>query len=138
MSFQRVLAICGLIPIVFLAACGSDPAPTAAVVIARPDLQAAVRTASENGATIRHTAKGSGNAFAPVVLFEERHDLRAVQVQEAMSMVRMHDQYGMRDIALEGYLKDEGPIDTLWMKKASGSGGANGRARAVISLLREG
>ncbi len=138
MSFRSVLISCALILIAPLAGCGGSPTTSLPPAVPRPDLQAVAQTASEASATIRNVAKASGNAFAPVVLFEERHDLRAVQVQEALAMVRMHDQFGLRDIALEGYLKDEGPVDTSWMKNASGPVSTNARARAVVSLLREG
>lgn len=137
MSLRKALLKCGLIPIVFLAGCGGSPSASAPQPVARPELRKVAQTASEALAKIQNSG-GSGNTFAPVILFEERHDLRAVQVQEAISMARMHDQFGMKDIALEGYLKDEGPVDTSWIKKACGSEGANARARAVVSLLREG
>jgi hypothetical protein len=138
MSLKSTLFKCSCISIAFLAGCGDSPSASAPPAIARPELQTVAQKASETVAKIRNSSNGSGNAFAPVVLFEERHDLRAVQVQEALAMVRMHDQFGMKDIALEGYLKDEGPVDTSWMKKASGAEGAGFRARAVVSLLHEG
>src|SRR6266849_6589831 len=108
MSFRSVLTSWVLILIPLLAGCGSSSTTTLPPEVPRPDLQTVTQTASEGSASIRNLANANGSAFAPVVLFEERHDLRAVQVQEALVMVRMHDQFGMRDIALEGYLKDGG------------------------------
>jgi hypothetical protein len=42
------------------------------------------------------------------------------------------------DIPLEGYLKDEGPVDTSWVSHISGSQDASARSRVIVSLLREG
>jgi hypothetical protein len=137
MSFRSILTTCGFALTVLMSGCNSS-SPAAPATVARPELQTVAQAASESVATIRNSGKAAGNAFAPVVLFEERHDLRAVQIQEAIAMNRMHDKFGLRDIGLEGYLKDEGPIDTSWMTKASGAQSPEGRARAVVSLLREG
>jgi polyhydroxyalkanoate synthesis regulator phasin len=111
----------------------SQPPPAQA---SRPDVEQVAKASSSLVATTRKVVPGQGRA--PVILFEERHDLRAVQVQEAIAMIRMHDQFGLRDIALEGYLKDMKPVDTSWVAHISASQGANVRAKVVVSLLREG
>jgi hypothetical protein len=73
MSFRKVLTNCSLIPIVFFAGCSSGPSASAPPTVARPELQTVAQKASETVATIRNSGNGGGNAFAPVVLFEERH-----------------------------------------------------------------
>src|ERR1017187_4121312 len=40
-----------------------------------------------------------GGVGAPVIVLEERHNSRVGQVQHAITLVRLHDKYGMKDVA---------------------------------------
>ena len=136
-----------LVVSLFLAGCGGgstspgsgQPAnskASPAVAVARADVEEAAKAAAANVAVVKRSSRGrSGSTAAPVILFEERHNSKAGQIQEAMAMLRLHDRYGLKNIALEGYLKDEPPINTEWMLKASNSAS---RPRVIISLLKEG
>ncbi len=71
-----------------------------------------------------------------ILILEERHDSRALQIESAICLVRLHEQAQLRDIALEGYLLEEKPITTDWYSETAGSLAA--RARVAVQLLKEG
>jgi hypothetical protein len=84
-----------------------------------------------------------GNSFqgtkgAPIMILEEVHNSRAGQIEHAITMVRLYEQYGMRHIALEGYLKERPEIDTSWFTKASRGLSPTAKARVATRLLKEG
>ena len=84
------------------------------------------------------TRASDGARGAPIVLLEERHDSRAGQIQHAITLVRLHDQRGLRHIALEGYLRERAEIVTDWyFSAARGHDSPTGR-RVAVQLLKEG
>jgi hypothetical protein len=76
--------------------------------------------------------------FATIILFEERHNSRVAQLQEAIAMVRLHERYGLKDVPLEGYLQDGPQLDDGWARKLFGARSSVQRARTLVMLLREG
>jgi len=87
------------------------------------------------------TKASAGIKGAPVLLLEEDHASRAGQIQHAIALVRLHDSQGLRDIALEGYLKERPAIDTGWVAAAAGTGdtdAADRRNRVAVQLLLDG
>jgi hypothetical protein len=79
-----------------------------------------------------------GTHGAPVIVLEEHHDSRVGQIQHAIALVRLHEHYGLRPIALEGYLAESGPINTDWWNKATRGLSVTERARVPVRLLKEG
>ena len=83
-----------------------------------------------------------GNTFqgkkgAPIMIMEEFHNSRSIQIQNAIALVRLYSKFGLRDIALEGYLKDETKIDTDWYYKAARKD-TRARIEVAVRLLEEG
>jgi hypothetical protein len=74
----------------------------------------------------------------PAVVLEERHNSRLGQVQHAITLLRLHDKYGMSNIALEGYLKDDVPIHTDWFGRAAEKSTPEARARVAVQFLKQG
>ena len=58
-----------------------------------------------------------GSSGQQIFVFEETHDSPAGQVEIAIMMNRLYENYGMRQIALEGYFKQDGQLDTSWLPK---------------------
>jgi hypothetical protein len=82
--------------------------------------------------------QSSGGKGIPVIVQEERHNSRVGQLQHAASLARLHDKYGLRDIVLEGYLKDRSDINTDWFTKCISKKTAESRARVAIQFLKNG
>lgn len=74
----------------------------------------------------------------PVVIVEESHDSLPIQIQSAITLVRLHEKYGMKDIALEGYLKERPKLDTQWFDDATKCLKPLSKAGIAVSLLKEG
>jgi hypothetical protein len=60
-----------------------------------------------------------GTSGQQIIVFEETHDSPAGQVEIAIMMNRLYENYGMRQIALEGYFKQDGQLDASWLPKDS-------------------
>ena len=73
----------------------------------------------------------------PILILEENHDSRAGQIQLAITLVRLYNQYGMKHIALEGYLKERPKIRAEWFARAA-HGDLTAKVRAAVNLLQEG
>jgi hypothetical protein len=84
--------------------------------------------------TVTQSSAGKG---APIVLQAERHNSRVGQLQQAITLVRLYDKYGLRDIVLEGYLKERPDINTDWFTKVAGKTPEE-RARVAVQFLRRG
>ena len=84
------------------------------------------------------TQSFASTAGVPVVVLEERHNSRVGQLQHAVTLVRLHDKYGLRDIVLEGYLKERPDINTEWFTKAVGAKTPEARARVAVQFLKQG
>jgi hypothetical protein len=118
-----VLVICGCD--------GSTPGPAAGGGKA----DEIARAASAGVGTL--TQSGAGGAGSPVIALEERHNSRVGQLQHAVTLVRLHDKYGLKDIVLEGYLVGRPEINTDWFARAGGKT-PEARARVAVQFLRQG
>ncbi|MDM8541941.1 hypothetical protein QUF90_12710 [Desulfococcaceae bacterium HSG9] len=74
----------------------------------------------------------------PVIIVEESHDSLSIQIQSAIALVRLHEKYGMKDIALEGYLKERAKINTQWFDDATKCLKPLSKTGIAVSLLKEG
>lgn len=70
-----------------------------------------------------------------VIIFEERHDSRSGQIEIAVMLVRLYDDYGMRYIALEGALEKDDPLDAAWYQQLSDK---DTLTDIAVQTLREG
>lgn len=82
------------------------------------DVAEVAKAASEGVGVVGRTRR-TKNA-TPIVVLEENHASRAGQIEHAVTLVRLHQRYGMTDIALEGYLKQHKEINVDWYREASG------------------
>src|SRR5579859_3496976 len=113
---------------------GANPAPSANPSATNPAaLARAVGTPFE---VVGRSAAGSKGA--PVLLLEERHDSRAAQIQHAITLLRLHDKHAVKDVVLEGYLKDGPPLQTDWVARVARTQDPVARARVFSRFLREG
>ncbi|MDM8539300.1 hypothetical protein QUF70_21300, partial [Desulfobacterales bacterium HSG17] len=99
------------------------------------DLELIANTVSKDFAEVTQLHKIK---CTPVVIVEESHDSLAIQIQSAIALVRLHDKYGMKDIALEGYLKEQPKINTQWFDDATKCLKPSSKAGIAVSLLKEG
>ena len=82
-------------------------------------------------------AVSKGIKGVPILILEENHDSRAGQIQLAITLVRLYNQYGMKHIALEGYLKERPKIRAEWFARAA-HGDLTAKVRVAVNLLQEG
>lgn len=115
--------------------CGRTNAEQKKVQLQGQDVEAIARATCEGVGIVGKASKGTKGA--PVVVLEERHDSRVGQIQHAITLVRLHDRYGLKQIALEGYLKERPEIKTDWFASAA-KGDSVARARVAVRLLMEG
>jgi hypothetical protein len=91
---------------------------------------------------VGEVAKSSnGTKGAAILVLEEDHLSRVGQIQHAITLVRLHNQHGLRHIALEGYLKERPEITTDWFGHADSSQGpaaTERRNQVAVRLLKEG
>ncbi|GIK37956.1 MAG: hypothetical protein BroJett011_17890 [Chloroflexota bacterium] len=78
-----------------------------------------------------------GDSASPkkVIVFEERHDSRAGQLEIAIMLLRLYEDYGMRYIALEGALAKDGSLDASGYHQLADSDTV---ADIAVQTLREG
>jgi hypothetical protein len=79
-----------------------------------------------------------GSNRAVTLVFQERHNSRAGQIEQAIALARLHEQHQLRHIALEGYLRERPAISTDWFNKAVDGFVPAARARVPARLLAEG
>lgn len=79
-----------------------------------------------------------GSKEVPVLIFEENHVSRQGQIQQAIALVRLHKQYKLKHIALEGYLKEDRKINAGWFHKAAKGMPFARKAGVAVRLLQEG
>ena len=72
----------------------------------------AVRSAANGVCHIGECFGGDRRSVA--LIFEEQHLSRTAQIQEAMSLVRLYRDVGLRHVVLEGYLQDRPAIRAGW------------------------
>ncbi len=116
-----------LIVVLLLMACNSTvPRPeVAAIGAALPREAGTVKTVSE------------GEVGAPIVVIEESHDSRAGQLETAVVLSRLHDQFGLRDVVLEA-LFQENPEDGVPPPEIATRGSTLERAHYMARLVRDG
>lgn len=98
--------------------------------------EAIAREASKDVGKVESSFQGTKGA--PIMILEEVHNSRAGQIEHAITLVRLYEQYGLRHIALEGYLKERPVINTNWFAKASRRLSPAAKARVAVRLLKEG
>ena len=69
-----------------------------------------------------------------IVVFEENHGIRAGRIEVALMISRLHNQQGLRDIGLEGFVRDQ-PFDTEWFRKLPD---VPDKTEVATQLLKEG
>lgn len=79
-----------------------------------------------------------GSSERRVCLIEERHTSVAGQIEIALMLLRLHDRYGLRDIALEGLTKDKEFPFTAWFRAMGGPEDEDLRNQIAVGLLRQG
>jgi hypothetical protein len=133
---------CALILVLFLVACShSDPGGGENTVV--PSTQVESRHGPEpseiatalpvEAVVVKKVYKGS--VGAPVVVIEESHDSRAGQLEVALVLSRLHERFGLKDIVLEGFLKEE---DHDAQSQLRSRGTTLERARYAARLVGEG
>jgi len=55
-----------------------------------------------------------GDPKRVIFVFEELHDSKLGQVEIAIMLNRLYEDYGLKHIGLEGYLVDQPPLDLAW------------------------
>ncbi len=110
------------------------PQPT--VQPASRDVEAIARDVSQGVGDVSRGTKGTKGA--PILIMEEIHTSRAGQIQHAIMLVRLHDRYGLKNIALEGYLKERPEIKTDWFTDAAQGLSPTDKSRIAVRLLQEG
>lgn len=111
-------------------------AQTAQMRSQREDASEIARAASDKVGAAKQSAPG--RTGIPMVVLEERHNSRIGQLQHAIILARLHDQHGLKDIVLEGYLKERPPINTDWFTKAVAEKTPKARARIAARFLKQG
>jgi len=84
------------------------------------------------------TRLGEGTKGSPIIVLEETHTSLSGQLEQAIVLVRLYEQFGLRDIALEGYLKERPPITTEWFSKAGRGLTVIERSSVAAQMLSEG
>ena len=81
-------------------------------------------------------AEGSGDH--QICILEERHTSIPGQFEIALMLLRLHDKYGLRDIALEGLTKDKQFPSIKWFRDMGGPEDDELKNQILVGLLREG
>lgn len=127
-------ALCMLGVIFFY--CGKEKREKQGTRTEKYDVESLSKAASEGVGVLGRVSNGTQGA--PIVILEEKHDSRVGQIQHAITLVRLHDQYGLKHIALEGYLKEDLEIKTDWFVNAAQGLDQAARVRVAVRFLREG
>jgi hypothetical protein len=78
------------------------------------------------------------SAERSVCVFEERHTSVAGQIEIALMLLRLHDRYGLRHIALEGLTRDMEFPSIKWFQDMGGPDDADLRDQIAVGLLHQG
>jgi peptidyl-tRNA hydrolase len=100
------------------------------------DASIIAKDACQGVGIVGKTSRGSKGA--PILILEENHASRAGQIQHAITLVRLHERYGLKHIALEGYLKERSKITTDWWITATQNLNPEAKERVAVRLLKEG
>src|SRR5260370_11477508 len=85
---------------------------------------------------VLNSMEGSGDR--QVCVLEEKHTSVAGQIEIALMLLRLHDRYGLRDIALEGLTKDREFPSIKWFRDMGGPDDEELRNQVAVGLLRQG
>jgi len=84
------------------------------------------------GQTVATGAKG------PIFVFDEYHTSRVGQLQIAIMLLRLHNQYGVTTFGLEGAIQSPRPIAGDWFHNAGGDNARSAREDVAVRMLAEG
>lgn len=80
-----------------------------------------------------------GTTNQTIVVIEETHDSRLGQVEIAIMLNRLYEDYVLRHIGQEGVFITDGVLDASWFRPSLGSGQVlSSKEEVVIELLAEG
>jgi len=79
----------------------------------------------------------TGENCNAILIFEENHLSVAGQIEQAIALSRLHDHYGLNDIALEAYLKNETDINIDWFIDVT-KGDTISKISIAVNLIKEG
>ncbi|MGD2087164.1 MAG: hypothetical protein PVH61_13355 [Candidatus Aminicenantes bacterium] len=99
------------------------------------DIETLVQTACREVGTVKNMTRGKNGPL--IVVLEENHTSIVGQIQHAITLTRLHEKFGLKDIALEGYLIEGKRIDTNWYNKAAGEDRGS-KIQVAVRLLKEG
>jgi hypothetical protein len=100
------------------------------------DFEAAAKMAADGVGVVSLVSKGTRGS--PIFVLEEDHASLSGQIELAIVLVRLYDHYGLRDVVLEGYLKDGPVITTDWFVRAAQGLSVTARTDVAVHLLKEG
>ncbi len=111
----------------------AQPQPASVAVVPRPEPDSIAAQIPPEAATVK--TKANGTVGAPVVVVEENHVSPAGQLEAAIALSRLHEQFALKRIVVEGYLKDAETIQraAVWLR-----GSPVERARVAAHLVGEG
>src|SRR5262249_10492338 len=89
----------------------------------------------EAGVVQRISATG---AKRPILIFEEVHTSRVGQIQIATMLLRLHDKYGLKKIALEGAIWSGHPLQMGWYQSAAGGQLKSEKEDLAVRMLANG
>ena len=89
------------------------------------------------GAVRVSTIKG-GSGQRRICILEEKHTSVASQIEIALVLVRLHDRYGLRHIALEGLVKGREVPSVHWFRTLGGDADRASRDEVAVRLLQQG
>jgi len=120
----NIVIVLGLIPMLALAQANGNK------------VEEMAKTASQGVGDVSQS--GSGKTGAPIIVLEEVHNSRVGQIEHAITLVQLYQQFGLRHIGLEGYLKNKPRIDTGWFFKTAKGLSIASRNGVAVRMLREG
>jgi len=97
-------------------------------------------------AELKPVVEGVGRVSASAVvagegriyIAEEKHNSTAAQIEIAVMLLRLHDQLGVRDIAIEGLTQDQVFPQTSWFRALASGADATVLDQIAVELLRKG
>jgi hypothetical protein len=79
-----------------------------------------------------------GSGKPRICVLEEKHTSIVGQFEIALMLLRLHERYGLRDIALEGLTKDKRFPSVKWFTEMGGPEDVDLKNEIVVGLLRDG
>ncbi|MCC7188903.1 MAG: hypothetical protein IT312_09190 [Anaerolineales bacterium] len=116
----------------------SPPAPTSPPPTPSVSVKAIAEEIAAGVGSVKQVNEGSPEI---VIVFEETHNSPAGQTEIATMMNRLYENYGMKEIALEGYFTESGNLDTSWFPEFSpfvAKEPIREREDVIVQLLQDG